>query len=93
LLCLSDRLAEGALRTAARLALRVPEDLSIAGFDDAPPAAALGLTTIRQPTRRKGERAMRALLRALDTASVEPPQTLPTQLIARTSTGPPPQRP
>jgi len=93
LLCLSDRLAEGALHTAARLGLRVPEDLSIAGFDDAPPAAALGLTTIRQPTRRKGELAMRALLRALDDTSVEPAQTLPTQLIVRASTGPPPQRP
>ncbi len=92
LLCLSDRLAEGALRTADRLGLRVPDDLSIAGFDDAPPAAALGLTTIRQPTRRKGELAMRALLRALDDASVEPRRTLPTQLIVRTSTGPPPQR-
>src|ERR1035437_6800770 len=52
LLCLSDRLAEGALLTAHRLGLRVPDDLSVIGFDDATPAARLDLTTIRQTSRR-----------------------------------------
>jgi DNA-binding LacI/PurR family transcriptional regulator len=90
LICLSDRLAEGALRAAARLGLRVPGDLSVAGFDDASPAAALGLTTVSQPTRRKGELAARALLDRLERPGHSTPRTLPTEVIARASTGPPP---
>ena len=89
LLCLSDRLAEGALRTAARLGLSVPADLSVAGFDDAPHAAGLNLTTARQPHRRKGALAARALLGVLDGSPAEDPQTLPAELVVRRSTGPP----
>ena len=77
LLCLSDRLAEGALRTAARLGLSVPADLSVAGFDDAPHAAGLNLTTVRQPHRRKGALAARALLGVLDGSPAEDPQSAP----------------
>lgn len=90
LICLSDRLAQGAMLAAARLGLRVPDDLSIAGFDDALPAAELGLTTIRQPTRRKAELAAQALLDGLENRSVQLFQTLPTELVCRRSTGPPP---
>jgi DNA-binding LacI/PurR family transcriptional regulator len=90
LLCLSDRLAEGALHAAARLGLRVPADISITGFDNAPPAARLNLTTVSQPTRRKGQLAATALLRLLDGSPVEPLKTLPTELIIRGTTGPPP---
>jgi DNA-binding LacI/PurR family transcriptional regulator len=89
LLCLSDRLAEGALRAAAQLGLHVPTDLSVTGFDDAPPAAGLDLTTVSQPHRRKGELAAAALLRRLDGSPVAPVQTLPAKLVARGSTGPP----
>jgi len=92
LLCLSDRLAQGALRTAARLGLRVPDDLSITGFDDAPPAANLGLTTIRQPSRRKGQLPMQALLRLLDQSALDAARRLPTKLLIRASTGPAPHR-
>src|ERR1700733_9698656 len=55
ILCLSDRLADGAMQTARTRGLDIPRDLSIVGFDDGPPAADLGLTTIRQPHRLKGE--------------------------------------
>jgi DNA-binding LacI/PurR family transcriptional regulator len=91
LLCLSDRLAEGALRAAHRLGLSVPGDLSIVGFDDAiPNAAALGLTTVRQPQRGKGEHAARALLDLLSGAgSVAALRPLPTELVVRGSTAPP----
>lgn len=85
LLCMSDRLAEGALRAAAALGLRVPRDLSIVGFDDAVPTAAdLGLTTVRQPQREKGRLAAQALLGAPRNT------TLLTELIVRRSTGPVP---
>ena len=91
LLCLSDRLAEGALRAAARLGLRVPDDLSVAGFDDAAPAAALGLTTVRQPTRLKGSTAAQGLLDRLAGRPAPEPRILPTELVVRTSTGPAPE--
>ena len=89
LLCLSDRLAEGALNTAARLGLRVPEDLSVVGFDDATQAAQLGLTTIRQPTRRKGTLATEALLELLAGHTPHRRRQLPAKLIVRTSTDSP----
>jgi DNA-binding LacI/PurR family transcriptional regulator len=88
LLCLSDRLAEGALRTADRLGLAVPAEVSIVGFDDAQPAAGLNLTTVRQPHRRKGMLAARALLGVLDGSPAEDPRTLPAELVVRGSTGP-----
>jgi DNA-binding LacI/PurR family transcriptional regulator len=91
LLCLSDRLAEGALRAAGELGLRVPDDVSVTGFDDAAPAGALGLTTVRQPHRCKGELAATALLELLAGGRPEPVQLLPTELVVRSSTGPPPR--
>ncbi len=84
LLCLSDRLAEGAMRAARQLNLRVPEDLSVVGFDDAVPA--LGLTTVRQPVRAKGEHAAAALLALLRGARPEPAVSLPATLVVRGST-------
>ena len=90
LLCLSDRLAEGALQVAASLGLRVPEDLSVVGFDDAAPQAAdLGLTTVHQPSRAKGEQAARILLDRLDDATPLSPIVLDTHLVVRSSTAPP----
>jgi DNA-binding LacI/PurR family transcriptional regulator len=95
LLCLSDRLAEGAARAAARLHLQIPDDLSLVGFDDALlTAAGLDLTTVRQPTRAKGEQAASALLCIVagDTPTARPPLT--AELIVRGSTRTPrPLRP
>jgi DNA-binding LacI/PurR family transcriptional regulator len=87
LLCLSDRLAEGAVRAARRLNLRIPEDLSVVGFDDAhPTGTALALTTVHQPVRAKGEQAATALLALLRGATPAPTTTLPTTLVVRGST-------
>jgi DNA-binding LacI/PurR family transcriptional regulator len=90
LLCMSDRLAEGALRCASRAGLHVPDDLSIIGFDDAPGAGALGLSTVRQPHRRKGELAARTLLDLVARRPSESVQLLPADLTIRATTGPPP---
>ncbi len=90
LLCLSDRLAEGALAVAAGRGLRVPGDLSVAGFDDAAPAAGLGLTTVAQPTRDKGAAAARGLLDRIAGRPAPAPLTLPAGLVVRTTTGPAP---
>ena len=92
LLCMSDRLAEGALRAARHLGLHVPADLSVMGFDDAVPTAeAFGLTTVHQPHRAKGEKAGAAILALL--AGTHPTdQLLPTKLLVRATTGPAPTR-
>ena len=64
----NDGQALGAYRAARAAGLRIPEDLSIIGFDDIPAAEWVepGLTTIRQPVVQMAETAMRALLRHLD---------------------------
>ncbi|GIJ66726.1 LacI family DNA-binding transcriptional regulator [Virgisporangium ochraceum] len=93
LLCMSDRLAEGALRAAHRLGLRVPDDLSVVGFDDATPTAAnLGLTTAHQPVRAKGERAAAVLLTLLRDQVPDPTPPLPATLVLRGSTADVPRR-
>jgi DNA-binding LacI/PurR family transcriptional regulator len=86
----TDMLAFGTQRVAAERGLRVPEDLSIVGFDDIPPAArnVPPLTTVRQPLRQKGEVAYQLLGELL---AGGPPRTvmLPVELIVRESTAPP----
>ena len=91
LLAMSDQLAFGALAFAAEAGLRVPDDLSIVGFDDVPSAARStpALTTVHQPAVRKGWEAGKLLLEALDGAEVRDCVWLPTHLVVRASTGRP----
>jgi DNA-binding LacI/PurR family transcriptional regulator len=89
ILCLSDRLAEGAIQVARARGLRIGRDLAVMGFDDAVTAGPLGLSTIRQPSRQKGEIAACALLALLQGGDVEPATVLPTELVVRASTGSP----
>ncbi|EYB67557.1 Transcriptional regulator, sugar-binding [Deinococcus phoenicis] len=88
LLCMSDVLAQGALRAAHRLGLRVPQDLSLIGFDDLPSSAALDLSSVWQPTAEKGERVGLAL-RALLDGQRPPDVDLPTRLVVRGSAAAP----
>jgi LacI family transcriptional regulator len=87
----NDAIAVGAVRAACDLGLRVPEDLSIVGFDDIKYAAMMtpALTTVRQPLAEMGHTAVSLLLRLgherLDTPQLE----LATRLVIRDSTGPP----
>ncbi|OKK15294.1 LacI family transcriptional regulator [Streptomyces sp. CB00455] len=89
--CDDDILAAGACKAARRLGLRVPEDLSVTGFDDLALATAVEpeLTTVRLPAERVGEHGMGALLAVLDGASWTAPD-LPVELIVRGSSGPAP---
>jgi LacI family transcriptional regulator len=66
ILAASDAQAFGVLDAAARAGLAVPGDLSVIGFDDIELAAAIGLTTVRQPLRESGRVGARLLLQALD---------------------------
>ncbi|WP_420176478.1 LacI family DNA-binding transcriptional regulator [Luteococcus sp. OSA5] len=67
IMCANDRVAMGVFLAAARLGLRIPEDLSVVGYDDDPNVAPqLGLSTVLLPHREMGEQAARLLLEALD---------------------------
>lgn len=92
LLCLSDALALGALAAARDLGLRVPEDMSIVGFDDVPGARTSSppLTTITQSHRAKGRIAAGMLFSLLRGEPITSEGMLPTSLIVRGSTAIPP---
>ena len=64
ILAMSDAMALGAMSAAMQVGIRVPHDLSIVGFDDIELARHTDppLTTVHQPTRTKGEAAVRLLL-------------------------------
>jgi DNA-binding LacI/PurR family transcriptional regulator len=86
--CTTDVFALAALGVARARGLRVPEDLSVTGFDDVPEAAVAGLTTVRQPMLDKGRVAGRMLLDEGERVEARH-VTLPTELIVRSSTGAP----
>ena len=95
-LAMSDALAAGVVREAAQLRVEVPRQLSVIGFDDVPLAGLTDppLSTVAQPTERKGELAARALLDALEAKRMpEPTRTiLPAELVLRGTTAPAIQR-
>ncbi len=82
----------GVIRTARRCGLRIPEDLSVMGFDDIDAASLVDppLTTMHVPTREMGQRAARQLMQAmlLGTPSKEAACTLRLrpELVVRSST-------
>jgi LacI family transcriptional regulator, galactose operon repressor len=90
----NDPMAIGAMQAARSLGLRIPDDLSIVGFDDTSEAEFVtpGLTTIRQPLGEMGRMAVGLLLRLLNG---RPPSSvhieLSTELILRGSTAGPPR--
>ena len=89
ILATSDVLALGVLDAAAAAGVRVPDDLSLVGFDDVPAAADARLTTIRQDHHAKGRLAGELLLAAMRGDRVVPPSPLAHELIVRGSTAPP----
>jgi LacI family transcriptional regulator, repressor for deo operon, udp, cdd, tsx, nupC, and nupG len=87
----SDEMALGALQTLRRAGLDVPGRMSLIGFDDHEMAPAGDLTTIAQPVHRQGELAARLLLEVLGGGEPRAGDVvLPTRLVVRGSTGPPP---
>ena len=84
IICLSDVLALGVMHAAQERGIRVPQDLSVVGYDDIPAASAAKLTTVHQPHAAKGEHAVRLLTAGGDDV------VLPTDLVVRASSGPAP---
>ena len=90
LFCCSDEMAIGALQVLRRSGLRVPEDISLAGFDDIAFAAYTEppLTTIAQPAEAFGQRAVAMLLEVLNGGTPAAREVvLPFELKVRGSTG------
>jgi LacI family transcriptional regulator len=90
----NDIMAIGALRAAHQCGLRVPEDLSIIGFDDIPEAdfTCPALTTISQAKFDMGRKGAELLLQMIDgqVLPVEDAPLLVPRLVVRESTGPAP---
>ena len=89
----NDMLAVGAVQTARRLGISVPEDLSVVGFDDTFEASILTptLTTVRQPLAEMGRMAVGQLVRLMQHRRIEALHVeLATKLVIRESTGPAP---
>lgn len=92
--CTKDEQAIGALQGARLRGLRVPQDLSVVGFDGVviaqhtqPP-----LTTVTQPMDALGRTAVRLLIDIIGGVGIAPKVTLPHQLVVRKSTAPPRRR-
>jgi len=86
--CANDIQAIGAIDACRQVGLRVPEDISIIGFDDLPIARCTTpqLTTVRVPAYEMGERAADALMNFMRNKGTIVPFELPTQLVLRDST-------
>jgi DNA-binding LacI/PurR family transcriptional regulator len=86
----SDTQAIGVLAAARELGLRVPQDLSVIGYDDIEVAEYLRLTTIRQPSYEMGVEGVRLLLETIEDPSEEPQEILfSTDLVVRATTARP----
>ncbi|HJN19017.1 MAG TPA: LacI family DNA-binding transcriptional regulator [Armatimonadota bacterium] len=89
--CDADWVASRALRSVRSLGLRVPEDVSVVGFDDAHFAPVLDppLTTVRQPVREICALAIELLLEQLSVGEpIVRSYSLPCELVVRNTTGP-----
>ena len=89
IVCVSDHTAMVVIRTAVQMGVRVPDELSVTGFDDVATAALYNppLTTVAQNFEAMGARAVQCLLRGHEEIN-GCEDLLPTQLIIRNSTAP-----
>jgi DNA-binding LacI/PurR family transcriptional regulator len=86
----SDTQALGVIAAARDLGLRVPDDLSVIGYDDIEAADYVGLTTVRQQLFESGRRGAELLLAEIGLRSDESPVTeLQPQLVVRATTASP----
>jgi DNA-binding LacI/PurR family transcriptional regulator len=94
--CFNDIAAIGAMRALKEAGLRVPEDVSVVGFDDVLSAAYAtpSLTTVRQPLTEMGRRGAQILLERIANRDRAFPAELvmSPELVVRESTGPAPAR-
>ncbi|AUS77751.1 LacI family transcriptional regulator [Actinoalloteichus sp. AHMU CJ021] len=85
----NDLIAAGARQALRAHELRVPEDVSLVGFDDLPPSADIDLTTVHVPHEELGRTAVRmALGRPRDSTAAVPGVMLGTHIVVRDSVRP-----
>ncbi|MDR3792820.1 MAG: GntR family transcriptional regulator [Terracidiphilus sp.] len=90
IICSNDRTAAALIQTLSTLRISIPEDISIAAFDDVKYASLLGvpLTTMRQPCLQIGQAAVRAMRERIDSPDLPPRQILlSADLVIRQSCG------
>ncbi len=87
----NDEMAIGIYTSARKAGLRVPEDLSIVGFDDTPMAARIWplLTTVRLPIREMGREAAKSLLHTVTEGGKRAPHAFTPEIVIRSSTAKP----
>lgn len=87
----NDEMAIGVYQAAHNAGIRIPQELSVVGFDDTPIAARVWppLTTVRLPIREMGQAATRLLLRAPDAPKLRQYVSFTPELIVRMSTAEP----
>ena len=92
--CANDDMALGVMNIAAKKGIKIPDQISVMGFDDMRYAAISnpGLSTVSQPARDIGINAARRLLKAIDAPDENDRlvEILPHRLVIRQSTGPRP---
>lgn len=89
----NDDMAVGVMAAANRMGVKIPDELSVAGFDDSPTARVVWpqLTTIRQPIEQMASRAAGLLIEGLGGGARPMAQTLDFELVTRDSTAPVPR--
>jgi LacI family transcriptional regulator len=92
IICAADIIAMGLMNVFRQQGVRIPDDISVVGFDDIDPAAYVypPLTTIRQDTLEMGKIAARSLVRFIEDENFVTPQhyVTSTSLVVRESTRP-----
>jgi DNA-binding LacI/PurR family transcriptional regulator len=92
----NDDMAIGLIRALADAGRRVPDDVSVVGYDDIPVAAYVTppLTTVRQPFDTVAQEGLKRLVQAIEKPGLDPVPASdpPVELVVRSSTAPPPSR-
>jgi DNA-binding LacI/PurR family transcriptional regulator len=84
--CESDEMAFGVIKSIRKKGLRVPEDLSVIGYDDHDFASVLGLTTVAQPAQFLGQLAASMIVGKIENPDSNNSQMkVPTSLVVRQS--------
>lgn len=77
----SDAIAIGCMHTLTARGLRVPDDISVVGFDHTMPARTLQMAAVRQPLHEMGRQAVEVLLRLIESARSGEPYAGPSNLV------------
>ena len=88
-ICSADSTAGGVLERLRELGRDTPSEVEVTGFDDTPFSAHSNppLTTVRMPLRETGEQAVRFLIEMTESGATPEPETIPTEVVWRGSTG------